>query len=207
MNRSEKNFRKEPDTPAQLLASLAGQCGVELKPSGYGRLIGLCPFHNEKTPSFVIFPEGRFYCFGCKEHGDAIDFVRKQQGLSYLQALNFLGRKRPDLSHEAQQQRNKNRQDKLKAKWRESDLAWTLSKLIRLANMGLKALTPENFEAYGEVVGGLADWERWHDILISGSREEKAGLMKDLKYFQIFERGRLWREDFDYRAWLKSTER
>jgi DNA primase len=82
MNRSEKNFREKPETPAQLLASLAGQCGVELKPSGYGRLIGLCPFHNEKTPSFVIYPEGRFYCFGCKEHGDAIDFIRKQQGNS-----------------------------------------------------------------------------------------------------------------------------
>jgi hypothetical protein len=49
-----------------------------------------------------------------------------------------------------------------------------------------EALTPENFEAYGEIVGGLADCERWADILIVGCREEKTELMKDLKNFQIF---------------------
>ncbi|KAJ8611265.1 hypothetical protein CTAYLR_004173 [Chrysophaeum taylorii] len=43
-----------------------------------GRYWGLCPFHNEKTPSFTINTEANtFYCFGCGAHGDAIDFVRK----------------------------------------------------------------------------------------------------------------------------------
>ena len=46
--------------------------------------IGLCPFHNEKKPSFTVFAEsGRFQCFGCGEKGDAITFLMKKENLSY----------------------------------------------------------------------------------------------------------------------------
>ena len=46
--------------------------------------IGLCPFHNEKTPSFTVFAEsGRNQCFGCGEKGDAITFLMKKENLSY----------------------------------------------------------------------------------------------------------------------------
>jgi DNA primase len=55
-----------------------------------GRLVGLCPFHNESGPSFYVFDDGHYYCFGCKAHGDIIDFVRKSQGLGFMDALRFL---------------------------------------------------------------------------------------------------------------------
>ena len=53
--------------------------------------IGLCPFHNEKTPSFTVFAEsGRFQCFGCGEKGDAITFLMKKENLSYSAAVKKL---------------------------------------------------------------------------------------------------------------------
>lgn len=53
--------------------------------------IGLCPFHNEKTPSFTVFAESeRFQCFGCGEKGDAITFLMKNENLSYPAAVKKL---------------------------------------------------------------------------------------------------------------------
>lgn len=52
---------------------------------------GLCPFHSEKTPSFVVYPETQsFYCFGCGAGGDVITFVRKINNLDYVEALKML---------------------------------------------------------------------------------------------------------------------
>ena len=52
---------------------------------------GLCPFHNEKTPSFSVNQEkGVYYCFGCHAQGDAIDFVRQIEGLDFVGAVEVL---------------------------------------------------------------------------------------------------------------------
>ena len=51
-------------------------------------LVGLCPFHNEKTPSFTVYPESNsFYCFGCGTGGDVISFVRRMENLDYIEAV------------------------------------------------------------------------------------------------------------------------
>ena len=53
--------------------------------------VGLCPFHREKSPSFHVSRErGRYYCFGCKEGGGVIDFLMKQDGLSFVEAVREL---------------------------------------------------------------------------------------------------------------------
>ena len=66
---------------------------VALRPSGAGRLRGLCPFHDEKTPSFYVNTTNGFYhCFGCGESGDAIGFVRKMEGLTFPEAIERLAR-------------------------------------------------------------------------------------------------------------------
>lgn len=72
------------------LADLIGQ-SVSLKKTGR-RYLGLCPFHDEKTPSFTVFTE-RYFCFGCKASGDVIDFVRKTSGSNFIDAVHFLGAK------------------------------------------------------------------------------------------------------------------
>ena len=54
-------------------------------------LVGLCPFHNEKTPSFTVYPEnGSFYCFGCGAGGDVITFISLIENLDYMEAVKLL---------------------------------------------------------------------------------------------------------------------
>ena len=73
------------------LVALVSQT-VQLKKSG-PRYVGCCPFHAEKTPSFYVFPQtGTFKCFGCGEGGDAIAFLMKRDGLSYVEAVKQLGK-------------------------------------------------------------------------------------------------------------------
>ncbi len=53
--------------------------------------VGLCPFHQERTPSFHVSPDrGFFHCFGCKESGSAFDFLMKTEGLSFREAAQRL---------------------------------------------------------------------------------------------------------------------
>ncbi|WP_353276351.1 DNA primase [Wolbachia endosymbiont (group B) of Villa cingulata] len=53
--------------------------------------VGLCPFHNEKTPSFSVSNvKGLYYCFGCSAHGDAFEFISQTEGLSFKEALEKL---------------------------------------------------------------------------------------------------------------------
>lgn len=66
---------------------------VQLKKSG-SNYIGLCPFHNEKTPSFTVSESKQiFHCFGCGEGGDALKFIMKRENLDFLDAIKFLGDK------------------------------------------------------------------------------------------------------------------
>ncbi len=67
---------------------------VTLKKAGGARLKGLCPFHNEKTPSFhVDFDKGFYHCFGCGKSGDAISFVRETEMLNFTEAVEALGKR------------------------------------------------------------------------------------------------------------------
>ncbi|WBW50386.1 DNA primase [Peptoniphilus equinus] len=66
---------------------------VQLKKSG-SNYMGLCPFHNEKTPSFSVSPnKGIFKCFGCGEGGDVISFIMKREHLEFRDAVKFLADK------------------------------------------------------------------------------------------------------------------
>lgn len=63
---------------------------TELKKSG-NNYMGLCPFHDEKTPSFSVVPEKGFYhCFGCGESGDVISFLMNKENLSFIEAITTL---------------------------------------------------------------------------------------------------------------------
>ncbi|HND60207.1 MAG TPA: DNA primase [Opitutaceae bacterium] len=67
---------------------------VSLKKAGAGRLKGLCPFHNEKTPSFHVDADKGFYkCFGCGKAGDIISFVRETEQLNFTEAVEALGQR------------------------------------------------------------------------------------------------------------------
>ncbi len=64
---------------------------VQLKNAGAGELKGLCPFHDEKSPSFTVSPSKGFYhCFGCKEGGNVFEFVAKLDSLSFREVVEKL---------------------------------------------------------------------------------------------------------------------
>lgn len=63
---------------------------VELKRRGKN-LVGLCPFHNEKTPSFTVYPEtSSYYCFGCGAGGEVINFIRNIENLDFVESVKLL---------------------------------------------------------------------------------------------------------------------
>jgi DNA primase len=85
---------------------------VTLKKRGTNHL-GLCPFHNEKTPSFTVSPaKGIFKCFGCGKGGNSVNFIMEHEHMNYVEALKFLARKyhieiiEKEVTPEELQQRN-----------------------------------------------------------------------------------------------------
>lgn len=84
--------------PDSFITELTDRNDIESVVSSYVRLkrrgrtlVGLCPFHGEKTPSFTVYPEtSSFYCFGCGAGGDVITFIKRIENLDYLDAVKFL---------------------------------------------------------------------------------------------------------------------
>jgi DNA primase len=87
--------------PEEVIHQIRDRADIETIISGYVALTragqnlkGLCPFHNEKTPSFFLNPGKQlFKCFGCGEGGDIIKFVMKREGLTFVEAVCELGRR------------------------------------------------------------------------------------------------------------------
>ena len=72
------------------IADIIGE-RVALRPAGVGSMKGLCPFHDERSPSFNVRPQAGFYhCFGCGESGDAYSFLRRTDHLSFSEAVEKL---------------------------------------------------------------------------------------------------------------------
>ena len=101
--------------PDSFIQELLSKNNIESVASSYvafkrrGRnLVGLCPFHGEKTASFNLYPEtNSFYCFGCGAGGDVITFIKRIENLDYIDAVKFLadrsGVKMPEQTHENDQ--------------------------------------------------------------------------------------------------------
>ena len=78
---------------ASPIADVIGEY-LQLRSAGGGNLKGLCPFHDEKSPSFNVTPSrGMYYCFGCGEGGDVITFITKVEGLNFNEAVERLAKR------------------------------------------------------------------------------------------------------------------
>lgn len=72
------------------IVEVVSECGVALRPAGRDYK-GLCPFHDEKTPSFTVSVEKQmFYCFGCQTGGNVISFIQKHEGKSFRETVEWL---------------------------------------------------------------------------------------------------------------------
>lgn len=72
------------------IVEVVSECGVPMRPAGRDYK-GLCPFHDEKTPSFTVSVEKQiFYCFGCQTGGNVISFVQKHEGKSFRETVEWL---------------------------------------------------------------------------------------------------------------------
>ncbi len=89
--RSDRSATVPPERIAEARARLVEvvEASVALK-KRKGLLVGLCPFHDERSGSFTIYPDHHFHCFGCLVHGDAIDFVRETRGLDFAEAVEWI---------------------------------------------------------------------------------------------------------------------
>ncbi len=87
--------------PSSIIEDIRYRCDIEDVISSYitlkragSNVKGLCPFHSEKTPSFVVYKDTQsFYCFGCGAGGDVISFIMRQENLDYVSAVEFLARR------------------------------------------------------------------------------------------------------------------
>lgn len=105
---------------------------VALKRKG-PRYLGLCPFHNEKTPSFNVSPNlGIYKCFGCGESGDSIGFLQKHEHLSYVESIRWLAKRYnidlPEEEQSAEQQLEQSERESL-AVVQQWALNWSVEQL------------------------------------------------------------------------------
>ncbi len=106
--------------------------GVEPDKKGFAH----CPFHNEKTASFKVYSNNTYYCFGCGEHGDVIDFIKKIENLTFEEACERLSgeakyseqRKADQIARRRHKARS--RQDELRRKYWEIFDRWLFNEWV-----------------------------------------------------------------------------
>jgi hypothetical protein len=169
--------------------TVAESAGCELRRKG-NAWVGLCPLHDEKTPSFYVYPSNRFKCYGCGEGGDAVDLTQDIYGCSFPEALRRLGISTGTISIKEKIEIKRRRIAKARRIQRERDLVFTLALLIRTAHK------------CSEFIHLLPAWTFYHDILSRGTKEEKNEVIEGLKDWPTIRRRYLFRPNFNYRRWL-----
>ncbi len=166
--------------------------GNQLKKRG-NRWTALCPLHNEKTGSFVIFPEGRFKCFGCHAFGDSISLLSGVYGIRPHEAALMIARdfgipvqstRRPLSRREVREAQAKAQEI---ARRRELETVfnnWCQGTYLKLCV--IKRCIDKSIHhdpAFAEAIPGLLNlepvFEHWLDILQNGTDEEKFSLFKE----------------------------
>ena len=176
---------------------------VSLRRAG-SRLVGLCPFHSEKTPSFTVFADTQqsYYCFGCGKGGDVITFIREIENLGYIDALHFLAERAgltvPDDSQSDQATKQRARileMNRLAARYFHEQLTSDSGAGARayLAGRGLSWKTVRRFG----IGFSLDTWSNLRDLLrakgFSDSDMMSASLVKEGRNGSVYDtfRGRI----------------
>jgi len=153
------------------------------------RYYALCPYHSEKTPSFIVNSDKQtFHCFGCLAHGDSIHFIQKLHNLSFPEALSYLGIEQKKLSprkyREVQKQKEiksiKKELGEIYREW-EKDFYTELCELCRefdLLKLAIK--TEADLDRYAWLYLLQTDWKFWLEILRGENDKLKYGLYRKI---------------------------
>lgn len=186
------------------IRSIIENAGIRLT-QGAGRYIGLCPFHDDHSPSLVVY-QHHFHCYSCIAHGDVIDFLMLFYGCDFNEACRHLGLKKGPISkiQIIEQQKKCIKRDRCQR--RESDLAFTLAILIRTTRQVIANIkTVEDLEANADLLHALPFWKHCHYILSQADQTERRKVVDALADVQTATRHYLFRLDFHYREWLRET--
>jgi DNA primase catalytic core len=155
---------------------------LELKRVG-SQYKALCPFHTEKTASFIVNPARQtFHCFGCNEHGDVITFIQKYKSISFKETLRYLN---IDNSKPYKPNPREDRKKELLQQYRQwkNDYMDFLCKILRsLEQAKLKATTMRRVESLACHYHQEPIWEHHFNILYNGKEQEKFVLYRELKH-------------------------
>jgi DNA primase len=155
--------------------------GIEIK-----RGKALCPFHNERTPSFIVNQARQtFHCFGCGAHGDVITFIMKLKGLSFKDALSYLGMAPgkpipidPDI-----QRRRKLQQSYEKAIAGIYDKLCERSRHLHQIRLQVKrnpgAVTEAGAVLFAEQMGVLVEIDHKLDSLLTGTVDDQISILQE----------------------------
>jgi len=169
------------------------------------------PFHNDTDPSFRVFQDNHFKCFGCGEYGDALDYVCKRHGLSVKDGLKYLGIDNTgtmavDVRRWIRQVERK-RKAKQAYEKRKADLLYTLAVRIRkVRKLVANIKSTEQMEAAEEVFHQLPYIEHCWVVLFHGDPQQIKEAMAALKDMKIVKRRLLFEPGFNYRQWLRGFE-
>ena len=160
------------------------QEGIELK-----RGKALCPFHDERTPSFTVNEKWQtFHCWGCGEHGDVISFIMKLKGITFKDALVYLGMKsgRPIKADPAIQREKQIQKDYEKTIHDLYESLCQQSRKLHKVRIKVKespgALTEQGAAYFAGLMGELAEIEFKIDILLRGGFEDHIFLLRGEQY-------------------------
>jgi DNA primase len=164
------------------LVSVAESAGVEFVRRGT-RHVGLCPFHTERTPSFFVFPDNHYKCFGCGASGDCIDFVQKLHGLSFRDALKHLGIDPGPVTPAVRRDiAERKRRSELVKQFREWEILYCIyvsDLLFKTKKLMMSGIPPEDLEYYASLFHKLPVWQHHIDILTSKDDTAKYKLYKE----------------------------
>jgi CHC2-type zinc finger protein len=147
---------------AHSLADFCSSRGIELKRSGSARtLVGRCPLHNERTPSFHVYPDEHFNCFGCGAHGDVIALCMKLDGLTVVEAAKKLGSSE---NYSSQTKIAHDRSEPAIRPTKQNPLA--LPYQMSLEQMRECGRCAERLITNAQAIQALVDWRGWGPVTI-----------------------------------------
>ena len=165
-----------------ILATIENE-GIVLK-----RGKALCPFHDERTPSFVVNQRRQtFHCFGCGAHGDVITFIMKFKGISFKDALTYLGMTPGKVTPiDPDVQRRRKLQQSFENEISEVYLslcerAQHLHKIRLQVKKHPSALTDAGAVLFAGQMGELAEVEHKIDTLVTGTFEEQISILGETR--------------------------